>query len=156
MPMIEASLFIPADMGAVWQVVSDPSRAPAWLPDIKERWLISSPPIGVGSQWEDHGLLRGRPFRMVCRVTHWQAPRHLAYQHVSAEQAGAQWHEHVVLEPQNAGTLVTLRLEYRLLGGWMGRLYDRLFFQRDFRITLENRLEALRDLFAPGGHAEAG
>ena len=153
MPIIEASLYIPAPPEAVWQVVSDASRAPAWMPDIKERRLISPPPIGPGSQWEDHGLLRGRPFRMTCQVTHWEPPRHLAYQHVTAEQAGAQWHEHVALEPQDEGTLVTLRLEYRLLGGFMGRLYDQLFFRKDFRITLENRLEALRDLFASPAQA---
>jgi hypothetical protein len=90
---------------------------------------------------------------MTCQVTHWEPPRHLAYLHVTAERAGAQWHEHVVLEPQDEGTLVTLRLEYRLLGGFMGRLYDQLFFRKDFRITLENRLEALRDLFAPPAQA---
>jgi uncharacterized protein YndB with AHSA1/START domain len=47
MPIIEASLYIPAPPEAVWQVVSDASRAPAWMPDIKERRLISRPPLAL-------------------------------------------------------------------------------------------------------------
>lgn len=141
--LVEAK--VPAPIEEVWRVLSDCTLAHLWVPDTSERRLITSPPLGIGSRWEEHGLARGKRYRMTCEVIDWDPPHRLSYQHTGAREAGVQWIETFSLAPEDDGTLVQLRLDYTLARGGIGALYDRLFFRRDIRQTMENRLAGLRE-----------
>jgi len=147
MPHIEHSLVIPAELDTVWALVSTPESAPDWMPDLDTREVLTDEPVAVGSRWCDHGRLRKRSFKTEYELTLWEPPDRFAYQQVSGREAGYHWDERVELEAQDAGTLVTLHLEYEMPGGMLARLYDRLLFRRDYQITLENRLNALGEYF---------
>ena len=148
MPEITRSAMIDAEPRAIWQMVSDPAQAPRWMPDLKERRLLTAGGLDAGSQWEDHGLLRGKAYRAKYQVIEWNPPHHFAYQQISSSQAGYVWIERVSVAGESGGTRVTLSLNYEMPGGLAGKLYEKLIFRKDFGATLENRLEALRELAA--------
>ena len=147
MPDIVQSAVIPVEPAVVWGVVSEPGLAPKWMPDLDRRELLSPAPLEAGGRWRDHGRLRKKTFQAEYEVTLWEPPRCFAYAQVSGRDVGYVWNEHVELEAQDGGTRVTLHLEYVMPGGLMARLYERLLFRKDYRITLENRLNALREYF---------
>ena len=147
MPHIEHSTMISATPQRVWEMVSDPSLAPNWMPDLDKRELLASGPLAEGERWRDHGRLRKKTFQTEYVVTMWEPPVRFAYQQVSGREAGYLWDERVELEQQADGTLVTLHLEYMMPGGLLARLYDRFVFRKDYHGTLENRLNALAECF---------
>lgn len=145
MSTVHVEAKVPAPIEKVWRIISDCTLAHAWMPDISERRLLTSPPLGIGSRWEEHGMARGKSYRMTCEVLAWEPPHCLSYQHTGARQAGVEWIETLILAPEDEGTLVQLRLDYTLARGGIGALYDKLFFRKDIRQTMENRLAGLRE-----------
>jgi len=155
MPHIEQSITIEVSPQEIWDVVSDPERAAGWMPDLKERRLLTHKSADVGTRWRDHGLLHGKPYQAEYEVVVWDPPTRFAYQQVSIERAGYLWIETLSIQATNDGSLTTLHLEYQMPGGLAGKVYEKFIFRKDFRITLENRLEALKELVEAGQSVEA-
>lgn len=151
MRIIQKTIFILARPEVIWSMVSDPARAPEWMPDIRERRLLTPPPLTAGARWEEHGLLRGKPYQVKCEVTLWEPPTRMAYRQIPAGRRDYDWLETVRILPTGDGSEVTLSLEYRLPAGLAGKLYEALLFRKDFALTLENRLEALKGVLEAGG-----
>jgi len=147
MRSIEASIEISATPEEVWQIISDLKRAPNWMPDVKERRFEDAESPKVGMRWQEQGLLRGKEYKIHYELTEWDPPDRLGYKQVSSKEGKYHWHEYILVEPLEGGrSRVTARLEYRMPSGLFGQLYERFVFRKDFHGTLENRLEALREL----------
>lgn len=146
MPYIEASQYIRAMSEHVWRTLCDPKLAPEWMPDLDRRELLTSGAIGAGAHWRDHGRLRRKAYQAEYEICEWQPPVSYSYQQSASRRTAYTWVETVRVEPHEDGALVTLRLDYTMPGGLGGQLYERMIFRKDFRLTLENRLDALRDM----------
>jgi carbon monoxide dehydrogenase subunit G len=157
MPHIEQSALISAAPEAVWDVVSDPQRAPDWMPDLDRRELLSPGTLAIGAHWRDHGRLRKKTFQSEYVITMWEPPTRLAYQQVSGRESGYLWDERVEIKSEDSGTRVTIHLEYMMPGGLLAKVYERFIFRKDYQITLENRLDALAECFEePGDQPDDG
>ena len=146
MSSIHRTLVITAPADAIWQLVADITRAQEWMPDITARQISTPPPAGVGSSWREQGLLRGKPYSTVYTITRWEPPLRLSYRRAPGGRGDYEWTESVELEPAGAQTSVTLRLDYDMPGGLVGKVYERVLFRKDFAGTLDNRLERLKEL----------
>jgi len=144
--MIQRQLTINATPEAIWAIVSDLQRGPAWMPDITQRVLETDRPAGIGARWREHGLLRGKPYSTVYEITEWLPPHRLAYRRAAVARGDYRWIESIHIEAAGAGAQVTAGLDYEMPGGLIGRLYDRFLFRKDFSLTLDNRLERLKEL----------
>ena len=144
MPEMQRSATIAATPNVIWSIVADPGRASEWMPDVRERRLLTHGPLGVGSRWEERGSLHDKPYMVTHEITEWQPPTRFSYRQVDAKR-NSEWLETVSLEPRDAGVRVTIALEFRFPGGLLGRLYERSVFRKDFALTLNRRLESLKE-----------
>ena len=145
MSSVHRTLTIAAPAEAIWRIVSDIGAAPAWMPDITGREISTPPPAGVGTSWRERGLLHGKPYSTVYTVTRWEPPLALGYERAPSGRGEYRWVEGIELEPAGAQTNVTMRLEYEIPGGLIGKIYERFLFRKDFAGTLDNRLERLKE-----------
>ncbi len=146
MSTIQRTLTLRAPAETVWAIVADPKRAPAWMPDITDRDVSAGDPLGVGVQWREQGLLRGRTYTTMYEVTAWEPPHRIAYRRLAAAKGDYHWVETITLQPGAGETTITLSLDYAMPGGIIGKLYEHFLFRKDFSSTLDNRLERLQEL----------
>jgi uncharacterized membrane protein len=146
MSSIHRTLLIAAPADAVWQIVSEVGCGKDWMPDITARQISTPPPASVGTSWREEGLLRGKPYSTVYTITRWEPPLRLSYKRAPGGRGDYEWTESVELEPAGEQTRVTLRLDYDMPGGIVGKVYERILFRKDFSGTLDNRLERLKEV----------
>jgi uncharacterized protein YndB with AHSA1/START domain len=139
MPTSRRSRVLAADAGAVWAVVSDPSRRPAWWPNVAR-----VEEIGEGGWTDVMQTERGRPVRADFTLLAAERPHLMAWrqelEESPFERLMASAETEVQLTEREGGTLVRL-VARRRMRGWA--LFGGLLVRRATRRQLRQALDAL-------------
>jgi uncharacterized membrane protein len=140
LPSYENSIVIQAPLGEVFAYVSDPRKFPDWVNGMIEvRNLIGA---GEGAQYEWTFQMVGMQFRGQSVVVNYVENECAAYQSIGMIES--LWTN--IVDPQDGGTKLTMKLEYAIPTPVLGKLAERLILRRNKRgldASLMNAQEAL-------------
>ncbi len=138
---LKDSIYINAPVDKVWEFSHDPHNWATFMAGMSEPDKITGDG-GVGTEVEFTAFTAGVRQHETCRVvedrrepdgsSHWRSD-------LSGTSSGwITWDS----KPENGGTLVTQEMEYTVPGGVLGKVVDRLIFEkmqeRDMLHSLEN------------------
>jgi uncharacterized membrane protein len=138
MVTVQASIVVGRPIGEVFAYAADFRNDAAWRGEVSEIRYLTPDPIAVGSRELETARFFGRTARTETRVTEFEVPRRVAFEHVSGPYRvrGSRTFEAV---PD--GTRFTFRLESevsfafeRLLVPLLGRLFQRQMDQNVARL----------------------
>jgi uncharacterized protein YndB with AHSA1/START domain len=159
MVVVTASRVIPAAPEAVWDLLDDPSRLGEWLAFADRGELLGG--AGAGRRQRMHGHWGRKRSEIDQLVVVHDPPRRLAWRHEAerldgrpAPRFAASTVFTATLEPQDAGTRVTLRSEQEPASALKG-VVIRLFGRREIAQKLGESLDRLAARFAGAGEVAA-
>ncbi len=104
-------------------------------------------PVRTGAEVTMRMRQRPTPFAMTWRVRIEEVLAPTRIVNVAERSPFAQWrHEHLFAPLENGGTRMTDRVTYRLPGGPLGRIVDRLLVRRQLGAAFEERHRRTRHL----------
>jgi len=112
---------------AVWRGLTELENGPAWMPSLVRIEPLTEGPMRPGSQWRETRRIFKREATEQFEVTTMEPPRHLGLR-VDGTKGASKRGEYLFeyhLEPDGAGTLLTLDSEIRGMGlmgaifGWL-------------------------------------
>jgi uncharacterized protein YndB with AHSA1/START domain len=143
----ERSIAAPPD--ALWPLVSDPARLPAWFTFAERVEVLDDGPDGPGQRRRQHGHWGKRESEVDQVITRWEPPRALAWRHEAerlngrpAPRFAASTDFSIELEPDGSGNRVRLR-SAQVPAGPLRGLAIRAFGRREVRAALHDSLERL-------------
>lgn len=145
MPVVEESVFIARSPEDVFDYVTTAQNLPVWDSSVMEAEQVDPGPVQVGTRWRGASKILGRRFEWTTEVTELQPPTQVVSRAVEGKL-----HFTVTntMQPENAGTLFTFRVEADSgLGGVFGRLTDPIVEKAQSR-TVRANLDTLADLLA--------
>lgn len=148
--MFTYSHVVRAPIVEAFEIFSDPRNLELLTP----RWLCfrltgTPGPVGVGSRFRYRIAPFGAPVEWVAAINDWNPPHGFSDEQVSGPYAS--WrHEHSLLE-FSGGTEVRDVIEYRLRGGRLGPLADRLVHRRFLEYLFAYRSRRLDELLGGRG-----
>lgn len=148
MSHLSTTLHVAVSPTAIFDLIADPARGPDWQTLVAEMGEISGRPGGIGSSFVGYYRVAGRRLAGQFVVTAADRPR--LFQ-VNGTTAGGWARWTTMIEPSEAGSDVSVNLEYELPGEIVGSLFGLLTgnrLEREFRRTYDN-LKVL----AETGHA---
>jgi uncharacterized protein YndB with AHSA1/START domain len=125
-----STVFIEAPPEAVWKVLTRAERRPEWEAAITEVRDVSGPMDEVGARWVEVREERGKAAPAQMEVTQVDKPRFIEW--TGPLPAGGKLFFRVILEPRDGGTDKTVEAEARLPFGPVGRLFDKIAFQKQW------------------------
>jgi len=146
MPTTRRTRELNASQAAIWTIVGDPERRPAWWPN------VSRVEEATGEAWTDVlQTERGKAVRADFTLVSAEAPHQVTWRQEVAdspfERLLALAETEVVLEPSSGGTTVKITA-VRKLRGW--GLFGGGLVRRATGRQLVEALDALEDAVAPG------
>jgi carbon monoxide dehydrogenase subunit G len=97
----------------VFQVLSDPTRATAFLPNIKESRQLTDGPIRVGTKFRETRVVGGKEASADLLVSAYEPDTHIG---LSTEAEGIKVEYHYQLVPVESGTRLTWTCELEASG----------------------------------------
>jgi hypothetical protein len=138
MSHLSMTLRIGAPAAAVFDVIADPARSPAWQTMLVEMGDIAGRPGGIGSSYVGYYRVAGR--KLTGRFVVTAAERPALFQvHGTTTGGWARWT--TMIQPLGASCELQVNLEYELPGEIVGSLLGLLtgnLLQREFRRTYDN------------------
>lgn len=125
----DRSRFIAASQQQCFDYLTDPSKMPAWDPNVVESKLITPAPMGVGSKLQQVRLQGKR--EMTCSadvIEHQPYSKHSVRTNIMGVQATFAY----TFEPQNDGTRMSVHAELegkgfaKLFEGFMGKACEKV------------------------------
>ncbi|MBI3944563.1 MAG: SRPBCC family protein [Armatimonadetes bacterium] len=113
MASIEQTTRIQAPIEAVFEFLAHPENNKEWIPDVIESRKLTDGPNGPGARFRFVSRAPlGLPVWAEAEITEMEPPRRLAFCSTRGVQHCGRWD----LEPENGGTRVRFRIDYRLSG----------------------------------------
>lgn len=145
MPVVEESVLIARPPEEVFDYLNTVQNLPVWDSSILEAEQVDSGPVRVGTRWRGVSKILGRRFEWTTEVTELQPPTRTVSRAVEGKLLFTVTN---TLQPENAGTLYTYRVEADSgLGGVFGRLTDPIV-EKAQRRTVRANLDTLAELLA--------
>jgi uncharacterized membrane protein len=120
----EASIEVAAPPQAVWDFISDPSRALHYMAGITRWEVVSDKPNGLGARYRILLRVRSAEVGGLVEVVEYSEPRDLAWTSVTGIDQRGRWR---LRERPGGRTNVTFRLSYGVAGaGIFGALAERI------------------------------
>jgi ribosome-associated toxin RatA of RatAB toxin-antitoxin module len=138
MSHLSTTVRIEASATDVFDLIADPARSPEWQTLLAEMGSIAGRPGGIGSSFVGFYRVAGRKLASRFVVTAAERPRILQ---VNGTTSGGWARWTTMLEPEAAGCVIQVRLEYELPGEIVGSLFGLLTgnrIEREFRRTYDN------------------
>jgi ribosome-associated toxin RatA of RatAB toxin-antitoxin module len=155
MSHLSTAIHVAASPEIVFDIVSDPARAPDWQSLLAEMGEISGRPGGVGSSFVGYYRVAGR--RLEGRFVVTAAERPTLHQSAGTTLGGwARWT--TLISPSGDGVEVRISLEYELPGEIVGSLFGMLTgnrLEREFVRSYENLKRVAEAEAARAREAEA-
>jgi hypothetical protein len=146
MTVLKNAIHMAASPKDVWAVLAELGALDEYDPGVKRSEVVS--PIGEGSGAVRRCELRAGGWLQE-RVTDWEPGRSLAFELSECSLPVKSLRYRYTLEPDERGTLVSQRMEYRLKFGPIGKLMDALMVRRKwdagiktFFVGLKGRVES--------------
>ena len=139
MPHVEESIFIAAPPEAVFDLIANqPERMPEWWPPMTDQERVTPPPTQTGSVSRYVYNMMGVEIKGEHEVRAFEANRHLRVTTTSGIDSTFDY----IFEPEGDGCRLTVRVDYDLPGGILGRLANKVVVERknveDLRAGLQN------------------
>ena len=148
---VTAERSIPVPPDALWPLVSDPARLPAWFTFAERVEVLDGGADGPGQRRRQHGHWGKRRSEVDQLITRWEPPLALAWTHEAerlngkpAPRFAASTDFTIELVPDGAGTRVRLR-SAQVPAGPLRGLVIRAFGRREVATALNDSLERLAD-----------
>ena len=145
---------IAAAPAEVWDVVTEPMRAPEWFTFAERVEVLDGDP-GVGQRQRQHGRWGRRSAEVDREIIGYDPPSAYGWRHLAerldgkpAPQFARSTEFRISLEPSGTGTLVRLHVAQEPASALKG-LVMRAFGTRDVAAHLERSLDRLAALFPP-------
>ena len=120
----EATIEVAAPPQAVWDFISDPSRALHYMAGITRWEVVSDKPNGLGARYRILLRVRSAEVGGLVEVVEYSEPRDLAWTSVTGIDQRGRWR---LRERPGGRTNVTFRLSYGVAGaGIFGALAERI------------------------------
>jgi ligand-binding SRPBCC domain-containing protein len=153
---LRTGIRLPRPRPEVFAFFGDAGNLQAITPPWLHFHILTPMPVAMraGTLLEYRIRLHGVPVRWRTEITAWSPPSRF----VDEQRRGPYglWvHEHTFTDLPDGGTAVLDRVRYRVPGGPLGALANRLLVARDLRAIFTFRAEALLRLFG-GRAADAG
>lgn len=144
MSTIRLTFHVNAPLEQVAALYRQLERVPEWQHDILEVKDASGPPDHVGATYTLVYRRMGRRLEQRMVVTRCEPPQLM--QQTANTPLGGQMTSTTRLEPSRSGTEVHWQMDYRLPGGIVGALLDRLLFRAAFERTVREYNENFQAL----------
>jgi carbon monoxide dehydrogenase subunit G len=144
---VRSTAVVAAPIEAMWELVSDPARAPDWAANTVESRRADRP-LRLGSTYEERNVVLG-PLRGSTRwtVIEHDPPRRTVHRGEGIAITAGMTRE-IALRSVDGATEVTLAFRYRPALGALGGLLDRAVFHRSLRAALNDSARNLEALAA--------
>jgi uncharacterized membrane protein len=117
---VGARLHVPAPVGSVWSIVSDPEQALNFMSGVTRWEVAGEEPSGLGARYRMLFRVGSAEVGGLIEVVEWQAPFELAWTSVTGLDQRGRWR---LREAPGGRTQVELRLAYGVAGsgvfGWI-------------------------------------
>jgi uncharacterized membrane protein len=117
---VGARLHVPAPVGSVWSIVSDPEQALNFMSGVTRWEVAGEEPSGLGARYQMLFRVGSAEVGGLIEVVEWQAPFELAWTSVTGLDQRGRWR---LREAPGGRTQVELRLAYGVAGsgvfGWI-------------------------------------
>ena len=147
MPTIERSITIAAPVEDVFAVVDDPKRQTEWLPGVTKVADVVRTQDRVGDTYKATYSILGMRFATKISLLQWEKNKG----YVERMEGSLPGTFAVNCEPNEQGTRLTLRIDYTITMGVLGKAMNRLLFERMNEKTIERGVENLKLLCELGG-----
>lgn len=144
MGIIHLNFHINAPVERVATLYQQIERIPEWQYDILEVRDIDGPLNRVGASYTLVYWRMGRRLEQRMVVTQYDPPR--VMQQTANTPLGGVMTSTTHLRPSNSGTDVSWQMEYRLPGGFLGNILDKLLFRVAFERTVKRYNENFKAL----------
>jgi uncharacterized membrane protein len=142
MPHVEESIEIHAPVEVVFDLIAEqPERMAEWWPPIELQERVTPPPTAVGSIARYVYNMMNVTIRGEHEVIVLEPNQHLRVETISGIDSAFDFH----FAPTNAGTRLTIRVDYSLPGSVLGQLMNRVIIEER---NLKDLQEGLRNLKA--------
>ncbi len=141
MPSVRKSIEINAPTEAVFDVIANqPERMPEWWPPLEEQERVTPPPTQVGSVSRYVYNMMGVKIKGEHEVIELEPNARLVVQTKSGLDSTFTY----TMQPQGAGTLLTVEVEYNLPGSILGKMLNKLAVEGKNERDLEEGLNNLK------------
>ncbi len=154
MSHLSTSVHVAAPAADVFDFLANPARSAEWQTLLAEMGEISGRPGGVGSSFTGYYRVAGR--RLAGRFVVTAAERPTLFQ-LNGTTTGGWTRWTTMIEPDETGCTLAVKLEYELPGEIVGSLFGMLTgnrLEREFRTTYDNLRQAV-EAAAAGATASA-
>ena len=138
MARIERSIEAKAPIKKVWAFMINFENYPSFFKGLKKLEYITEQRSGVGAK--THWVMEsgGQEIEWEAEITEWVENKKMAWRSTSGMKNNGYWS----IEPTEAGTKLTLMMEYELPGSILGKIIDKLKVEREFTEKIDESLEA--------------
>ena len=151
MPNLERSITIDAPVEKVFDLVDDAKRLPEWMPGVIRVADVVRTQSRVGDTSKTTFSVLGMRFPTKVSLVQWE--KNKTYVEKMEGSLPGTFATH--FETDEQGTRVTFTIDYTITMGVLGKLMNRLLFERMNEKTAEQGLENLKLLCELGGNDSA-
>jgi uncharacterized protein YndB with AHSA1/START domain len=144
---------IDAPPDRAFDLAIDAARLPEWNSSVTEVKQITGSLDQVGSSYVSVLKLAGRPLEGRWEVTRVERPRLLEF--TGTAPGGGRATSKNRFESSDAGTDVTIEVDYELPGGFVGGLADKLFVERAIERDVKHSVENFKAICEAEVHVPA-
>lgn len=141
MPLIERRTTISAAPARVFEIVEDPERIQEYVPSVADVQVVRRSPEHIGDSFRAAYSTAGIKMPTTYTTLEYRVGEKIVLS-LDGPITGLTW----IFQPRGAGTEVTLRIDYRLRGGVLGRALNVLMVERLNQKNAEQMLDGLRIL----------
>jgi uncharacterized membrane protein len=141
MPLVEQSIDIQAPVQAVFGMIANqPERQPEWWPPMELQERVTPPPTRIGSMSRYVYDMMGVKIKGEHEVQEITEDEYLRVKTVSGIDSTFEF----MFQPKDAGTRLTIRVNYTLPGSVIGQLLNRLVIEQKNESDLHEGLHNLK------------
>ena len=135
----ESNIDINAPVGKVWTLIDNLEEWPQWMPSIKKIEMISSGPLGIGSQLSVTAKVSGLPVKLLMTIIEFVPERMVI---LEGEALGTRITRFYTLEPVNGKTKVTIGGDVSGALSWLVRRGGQAI-SAEIALAVKTRVEGL-------------
>ncbi len=145
MPTFERTIEIAASPETVWKIAADPTLVTKVFPDVIS--VTAEPPgmAHIGQKVTLTGKVAGRRVRQTAETTEVVPNKKLVLKNVSGGLMKTLV-DSLTFEPTKKGTRATVKTEYEVSAGYLGKILSVLVVNRNLKKNLEARMNNLKEL----------
>ncbi len=142
MTVIEKSIVINAPIEQIFEMLNDPHRIQQFAPDVSRVEEVRETPNHIGASFRAVYSVMGIDIPTTFTVIDYAEPHKLVARMEGGQTGTFSWQ----MEPHGDATRLTVRIDYQLKGGLLGRAVDALLVERMNEKNTGHMLENLKTL----------